>query len=202
MLPSELFYRTTQRRFLYNIMPIDNVRSVLQHGLLSYHNVDGIAHTSIAMNEVQTRREQKYVPGGLSLHDYANLYFHYWNPMLYKRKAENENICILRFSCEVLDLDGCVVSDRNAASPMARFYSPENGIPRLPYDKIYAEFWTHQDCYEYEDHKKIKCAEVLVPYRIPEAYVDSACVVCERSKQRLRNIGFKKPIYVEQGVFF
>ena len=51
--------------------------------------------------------------------------------MLFLRKDIAEELCILVFSTEVLDLDGCVVSDRNAATDMVRFYSPLDGIEKL-----------------------------------------------------------------------
>lgn len=35
---------------------------------------------------------------------------------LYKRKDENENICILKFDRSILDFDGVVVSDRNSSN--------------------------------------------------------------------------------------
>ena len=40
------------------------------------------------------------------LHKYANVYFDSKNPMLYKRKDENDNICILKVNCSILDFDG------------------------------------------------------------------------------------------------
>ena len=204
MTASALFYQTTGKRWLYNIMPIDNIPSVLEHGLLCYHEAKKYSHTSIAMNEVQARRESTSVPGGLPLHDYANLYFVFWNPMLYKRKDENEKLCILAFSAAVLDMEGCVVSDRNAASTFPKFYEPEEGIRRLSFEKIYDKYWVHDeyDAAQREAHKKIKCAEVLVPYRIPVEYMDAACVVSENSKNHLEQAGFSKEIIVKPERFF
>ncbi len=78
------------------IMPLDNIPSVLEHGILSYERAAKLKHHSVAMPEVQDLRDKKQVPRGLKLHQYANLYFHARNPMLYKRK--NEDICVLRIS--------------------------------------------------------------------------------------------------------
>src|SRR5438046_4685693 len=39
---------------------------------------------SVAMPEIQERRENKRVPGGRMLHEYANMYFDAHNPMLSK----------------------------------------------------------------------------------------------------------------------
>jgi hypothetical protein len=84
-------------------------------------------HQSVAMQEVQERRDQKHVPGGLKLHQYANLYFHARNPMLYKRKGEVANLCVLRISTEVRHIVGVVMTDRNASSDYVRFLHPSQG---------------------------------------------------------------------------
>src|SRR5258708_3510815 len=105
-------------------MPIANLGSVMTHGILSYERAAKLAHHSVAMQPVQDRRDQKQVPGGLKLHQYANLYFHARNPMLFKRQAEAPNLCILQVSTQVLDIDGSVISDQNAASDYVRFLHP------------------------------------------------------------------------------
>lgn len=105
-------------------MPLVNILSVLEHGILSYERAAKLKHHSVAMHEVQDRRDKKQVPHGLKLHQYANLYFHAGNPMLYKRKDDAENICVLRISTEVLQIEGVVITDCNAASQYVRFYHP------------------------------------------------------------------------------
>jgi hypothetical protein len=65
------------------IMPLENIPSVLEHGILSHERMASLPHRSVAMQGVQERRDLKQVPGGLKLHQYANLYFHARNPMLY-----------------------------------------------------------------------------------------------------------------------
>src|SRR5438105_575890 len=105
-------------------MPIANIGSVMTHGILSYERAAKLQHHSVAMQPVQDKRDKKQIPGGLKLHKYANLYFHARNPMLFKRKEEAPNLCILRVSTQVLDLDGTVMSDQNAASDYARFLHP------------------------------------------------------------------------------
>ena len=95
------------------------------------------------MNEVQSIRDKIQVPGGLMLHQYANLYFDSRNPMMYKRK--NEDICVLKISDSVLELADVIISDMNASSQYARFYEPSVGIEKLDYYMIYAESWTDND---------------------------------------------------------
>ena len=66
-------------------MPMGNIASVMTHGILSYERASKLAHHSVAMQAIQDRRDQKYVPRGLRLQQYANLYFHARNPMMFKR---------------------------------------------------------------------------------------------------------------------
>lgn len=131
MKPSELYTEITNQTGLFNIQAIDNIPSIMRHGLLSNEKASKIKHTSIAMQEVQERRDTVLIPNGMALHKYANVYFDPKNPMLYKRKDENKNICILKFDRSILDFKGVVVSDRNASSTYASFYPPETGLREI-----------------------------------------------------------------------
>ena len=119
-------------------MPIENIPSVMEHGILSNERAAKLPHRSVAMSEVQERRDKTQVPGGLRLHQYANLYFHARNPMLYKRKENAGDLCILRVSTEVRHLSGAVLADQNAASPMVRFLSIEQ-ISKIDLEAVYAQ---------------------------------------------------------------
>jgi hypothetical protein len=83
---------------LHCIMPIANLPSVVAHGILSYESAARLQHASVAMQPVQDRRDQRRVPQGLRLHQYANLYFNARNPMLYKRLDESGSLRVLRVS--------------------------------------------------------------------------------------------------------
>ena len=202
MSASSDFYRLTHKKFLYNITHIDNIPYIIQNGIMSFDDIKHMSHHSIAMNDVQLRRDSVLIPGGDRLHSYANLYFTFHNPMLYKRQNIAEDLCILAFSCDVLDIKDCVVSDRNAAANLAKFYSAEEGIRNLDFDKIFAQFWIHDDPYEQSNHKAIKCAEILVPHCIPYDYVVAACVVSHNAEQRLRNAGFDREVSINAKVFY
>nr|WP_300860288.1 DarT ssDNA thymidine ADP-ribosyltransferase family protein [uncultured Acetatifactor sp.] len=105
----------------------------MRRGLLSNEKANRIAHTSIAMNAVQERRDIVGVPNGLKLQQYANVYFDSHNPMLSVRRDQNDNICILKFDCSILDISGVVVSDRNASSGYAGFCSPIDGLKAIDF---------------------------------------------------------------------
>lgn len=199
---ADSFYRITQHRYLYNITSLDNIPSIIQRGILCFNSADNIHHTSIALSGVQLRRNNVQVPGGLKLHDYANLYFTYHNPMLYRRQDQADCLCILAVSAEVLDIDDCVVSDRNAAAELVRFYSAEEGIKKLDFEKIYAKYWTHENPFEQNNLKAIKCAEVLVPHHISYEYIVGACVVSDEVANILKASGFDRKISVNPQVFY
>src|ERR1043165_8094855 len=144
-------------REFQSIMPIENIPSVLEHGILSNERALALKHQSVAMQEVQDRRDKKKVPGGLRLHQYANLYFHARNPMLFKRLDETQGLCVLRVSTAVLALEGAVISDQNAASDYARFLHPTQW-KLLDFDAIYAMDWRDSDPARYFRRKSCKCA--------------------------------------------
>jgi hypothetical protein len=184
------------------IMPISNVPSILAHGILSYERAARLPHHSVAMQGIQDRRDQKQVPGGQRLHQYANLYFHARNPMLYKRKDEAAELCVLRVSTEVLTVEGTVLADCNASSDWVRFLHPSQWR-LLDFDDIYANDWRHpDDPAAYYRHRSRKCAEVLVPHCVEPGRLLGAYVVNQASAQRLAGIGFALPITINPVLFF
>ena len=185
---------------LHCIMPIDNVPSVMTHGILSYERTARLAHRSVAMQPVQDRRDLKSVPHGLKLHQYANLYFHARNPMLYKRKDEAPELCVLRVSVEVLLLPGTVITDCNAASDYVRYLAPSQW-PVLNFDDVYALDWRHpNDPARYYQHRSRKCAEVLVPQVVETRFLTGAYVVDAVAAARLAGLGL--PVTVDPVLFF
>lgn len=184
------------------IMPIDNVPSVLKHGILSYERAAKLTHHSVAMQEIQDRRDVKHVPGGLKLHQYANLYFHARNPMMYKRRGEATNLCVLRVSTAVCGLDGVVFADCNASSDYVRFLHPSQWR-FLDFDDIYAMDWRHPgDSVAYYRHRSRKCAEVLVPYSVGVDMVLGAYVVNGAAATRFANLDANLPVTVDPVLFF
>ena len=202
MLASDLYFALTNKRYVYNIMPIENIPSILQHGIVCFEQMRQFPHSSIAMNTVQDRRNQVEIPNGYPLHQYANLYFSFHNPMLYKRQAMAEDLCILALSASVLDIEGCVISDRNAATSLVRFYSPLEGLDQLDFEKIHAQFWTDPNPLIQREKKAIKCAEILIPHSISPEYIEGAYTASDEAAGLLRLYGFSKRIVVNPGVFY
>jgi hypothetical protein len=184
------------------IMPMENIPSVLAHGILSHEQASKLLHATVAMQVIQNTRDKKHVPGGLKLHQYANLYFHARNPMMSKRRDEASKLCVLRVAKRVLGIQGAVITDQNAASTYVRFYAPDQ-IGFLNLDAIFARNWKHpEDQIGEWKHSSAKCAEVLIPGRVPPELIEGAFVLDAVAKQSLTEFGFPHLITIDADLFF
>lgn len=155
------------------------------------------------MQVVQDIRAKKMVPGGRPLHEYANLYICARNPMLFKRLNHHRELCVLRVSPTVLDLPDVVITDGNAASKYARFGSSPGGLRNVDRDLTFAEYWTDQtDQIQELRNKTAKCAEVLVPDRVPPDYLTGAYVCCQPAQARFDALGTRLTAEVNHHLFF
>jgi hypothetical protein len=187
---------------LHYITPISNVPSIISRGILSHNRARRLGPRSVAMPEIQAMRANKNVPRGRPLHDYANLYICARNPMLYKRCNNHLNLCVLRISPDVLDISETVITDGNAAGDYTVFRASPRGLVIVDKELTFAINWTHPDPIEYFRRKSAKCAEVLVPDRIPPEYIMGAYVSCEEAKAALEATGADIPVTINAHLFF
>lgn len=202
MLNSDLYRQVSPREWLHSIMPVENMPSVMEHGILSHNKMRYLPHCSIAKEGVQNRRDNKSVPRGMALHDYANLYFNPRNAMMYARHEMFNSICVLLIDPCVLDWDNVVVSDGNAASDVTRFFMPSDGLRRIDFEAVNTIYWNDPDPYLYEAKKRVVCAEVLVPYQVPYCCIQGAYVATKTVGERLLSIGFDRGIHINRNIFF
>jgi hypothetical protein len=66
----------------------------------------------------------------------------------------------------------------------------------------FARFWTHSDPYDYFNHKRAMCAEVLVPDSVPPEYIRGVYVSCEEVKQSCDALGLPLKFKVNAYLFF
>ena len=188
---------------LHFIAPIANVPSILEHGILSHRQADRFMHKSVAMAELQERRKNKQIPGARPLHEYTNLYFDAHNPMLSKRRAQNDSICVLRIAPAILDLPDVIVADRNAASNWVKFSAVDEGLRQINRDRVFAHYWIHpNDPYEEMSHKSEKCAEVLVPDRVEAHFIIGAYVANDTAFAAFNALNFALPVSINSVIFF
>lgn len=188
---------------LHFITPIANLPSITRHGIVCNRWSKNMGAVSIAMEEIQTRRASKRVPGGLMLHDYACLYFNARNPMLYLRRSQHATLCVLSVGTAVLDLPGVVITDQNAAGRWARFAAAPEGVSIVSRDMTFAERGTRPgNQIEEWRHKAAMCAEVLVPNCVPPTFVQGAYVSGTVPQQRIGTLGLGIRTTVNARLFF
>jgi ssDNA thymidine ADP-ribosyltransferase, DarT len=187
---------------LHYITPIENLHSILGRGILSHNRAARLEHRSVALESVQDIRRGKSVPGGSTLHSYANLYFHARNPMMYRLIHNGfDSLIVLRVSAEVFDIPNTVVTDGNAATYGTRFYPSPEGLEHLDPALIFAQWWTDCNYTAVLEKKRARNAEVLIPDLVASRYVEG-CYVDTRAKQgacqsfaRLRTVTISREIY-------
>lgn len=157
---------------------MENLESICRLGILCYKEARRIPHLSVASEEVQSIRKCKTVPGGKPLHHYANLYLNPRNPMLFKiisdEPGKKARIAIIGIDPNIIFSQGTVITDGNAASEATRFYPSPSGLAELEpkRTRIFMKYWiaTGNPARESEN-KRLQCAEVLVPDRVPPEYL-------------------------------
>src|SRR6266702_1581952 len=165
---------------LHYIVPIVNLTSIMERGILSHRRAETVDHASVADENIQDLRRNKRVPNGRLLHDYANTYFDARNPMMYKRLARRTELAVIRISPDILDIPGALITDGNAASGGTRFDPSPAGLTVLDEERVYAVSWMDSDTWAYYEKKRQRCAEVLVPDVIAPSFLIGG-YVCEQA---------------------
>ena len=174
-------------REFYYITPLENLPSILEHGILSHLEIRNrrLDPTRIYDEHIVQRRQRRETPDKKSLWYYVNLYFQPRNPMLYRvlHEAEGQGredaIVILGVDRRVLNLPGVWVTDGNAASPDSTFFRPEKAgeIAHMVADLAW---WSEAD-----NSKRRIMAEVLVPRVVPPNYIHTVYVPSIKVRERL-----------------
>lgn len=167
---------------LHYIAHIANLPSIYARGILSHERARSIEHRSVADEQVRDRRARVVVPRGRRLHDYANLYFHARNPMMYRRHNDHGSLCVLKVSTDVLDLAGVIITDSNASSDYVRFAAAPGGLSIVDRALAFAADWRHADYFEFRRRRSVRCAEVLVPDGVAPQFLGGFYVSCEQSR--------------------
>jgi len=171
--------------YFYHMTHIDNVASILKHGLLSHTN--SFVKQDISNHSVNSRRARREPIYYRSIHSYVPFYFNPKNAMLYARRDMQEDIVILVFDKSIFFEDGAIFTDGNASADATRFFKNPNDLDKLNWDCIfYSEYWN-----DFVDGKRQRMAELLVPNRVSSSKI--AKIICSNSGtkrvlERLTNI--------------
>ena len=79
--------------------------------------------------------------------------------MMYRRRDQHNFLCVLAVNAQILNLNGIVISDQNAARNYAKFIAPNEMETALDFEIIYIRDWNDDDAFEKSKRKAIKCAE-------------------------------------------
>lgn len=201
----ELFYLTS----------IENIPSILQHGILSHKRANRKfpTHKDIADDEVQERRASKFIERvvqekrSLSLHQHAPLFLNPQNAMIKTCKEKNKKkLCILRIYPSLLERGDVVLTNRNASTDEAVFFtvdafqlSPRSSTIVSHSDPLYDGRYITAPQENKQKYKKVRAAEVLTPYEISSEYIGGIFVPCEETLEEVRAILQKerKDLYLE-----
>lgn len=187
---------------LHYITMMSNVPSIMKRGILCHRDAERIQHATIAMAEIQDKRAKVRVPRAQPLHNYVNLYLCARNPMLFKRKDQHMDLCVLRVNTNVLDLPEVVITDGNAASDYTRFWPSHEGLPNVSKERVFAEFWTDDDQITEWQKKRTKCAEVLIPGIVEPRFIVGAYVSCSGAFLKFRAIESRLSVTINSHLFF
>ena len=190
---------------LFYITHMDNVPSILENGILSHANVveRDIDFTPIYDKAIVETRSYLETSAGISLNQYANLYFQPRNPMLFKLAIGQrcrDNIAVLGIKPNVLNKKGIFIADGNAASDFSTIYPREKGLKNIDRIRrqVRREYWTSS----LASKRKIM-AEVLVPECIEPDYIDTFYVANHDTKSHIESlIGTRIPGVVDPHMFF
>jgi O-acetyl-ADP-ribose deacetylase (regulator of RNase III) len=192
-------------RSLYYITHVENLPSILQHGILSHAQMESrsISYTPIYDASIVSNRKNKATPNGRSLWDYANVYFQARNPMMYRVVHEKgrQELAVVGVTSEVLKGDGVWISDGNAANRPTQFFSAAEGL-KVIHDQwrvIQLEYWNDRD-----GSKRRIMAECLAPEKIATEQIHTIYVADQDTKQRVQELigASRVPVVPEPNIFF
>lgn len=187
---------------LHYITHIDNLPSIFKNGLVCNTRSVKLQHVSIALPNIQDLRSKVKIPNGLRLHEYVNLYLHARNPMMYVRKDMHHDLAVLRISTEILDTTGAIVTDGNASSQYTAFYPSPAGLQYIDSDKVFAEYWSSDDQIQHWNNKRLRCAELLIPYHLPSEFIFGAYTSGSEAADRVRKTKSTCDVQVNPWFFF
>jgi O-acetyl-ADP-ribose deacetylase (regulator of RNase III) len=173
---------------LFYITHVNNIKSILRHGILSHALVEArkVQFTPIYDAQIVSNRRERKTPNGKSLWDYANLYFQPRNPMLYRviNEKDKKDIAIVEVRPDILKQPDVFVSTGNAASLPSDILPVKDGLKEIHqmWKVINSEWWNDTD-----GSKRKIMAECLAPELVPPALIQAIYVVNHAIAEKLRS---------------
>jgi hypothetical protein len=191
-------------RNLYYITHIENVRSILSHGILSHEEITerGLDSTAIYDIDIVARRSNIATPDGRTLWSFANLYLQPRNPMLYRVALERgvDKLAVVAVKSKVLGRSDVMFANGNAAhrgTTIVPAPGREQFIREIA-DIHSLTWWSAED-----GSKRRIMAECLVPRLVDSSLIDAVYVANPSVAEELqRTVGRAVPVIAEPRMFF
>lgn len=190
---------------LFYITHIDNVASILKHGIMSHRQIDEtkIPFTRIYDAQIVSSRQNRQTPDSKSLWDYANVYLQARNPMLYRVLCEKDSseIAVIGIDRSIMATPGSFFSAGNAAS-----YSSDI-VPIKDSANAYKEVKNSLDNQWWNDvdgSKRKIMAECLILNQIPPDFLRTIYVSNDTNADKVKRLalGYKVHVIPEPQLFF
>lgn len=146
--------------YFYHMTRIENLPGILENGILSRRLLSAKNNNfeDIAIPTAIEHRDKPEPIFNKNILAYTPTYFNPNNAMLYLRKDIQANIIILAISQRVLVDNKYIFTDGNAAANATKFFGDIEHLDKLDWSCLRAKWWT-----DFEDGKRTRCAELLVP---------------------------------------
>jgi len=186
--------RTKGVKSLWHVTHIDNIPSIMMHGICSHnHAFQKYNPTDISNPKVQLIRQYKKDPiYKTSLHDYVPTFITIKNPMLFGIRDKNRDLCLLEISLDVLSTRSFVFTDGNAANGPTRFSNSIYDIDMVKWDVIHAQRW--------EECGRERAAEVLISHPIKSDFIEAIHCYSFDSVKKINNVS--PPCLISQNLYF
>lgn len=180
---------------LWHMTHIRNVPSIKRLGLFSHQSpkLKMLNPVDISDPEVQRWRTKPDPCYGLAIHDYVPFYINPRNPMLYRKKDIQRELCFVEISLDALEDKDFLVSDGNAASMKTEFYGGIWGMQFLPWEVLRADFWT-----DFDDGKRKACSEILIPEAVDPKFIKAVHCYSSAEAGILAQKGIKAVISMDK----
>lgn len=157
--------------YFFHFTHIDNLQSIIDNGILPKNKLNeiGINPTSIANEDVQAKRDDKYFyvakDTKYTLHDLVPLYFSSPNPMLSAIREVQQNIVIILIKSFFLNKVSYAFTDGNAASDRTKQYWKFDKLDEVDREVREAKYWN-----DFPDGTRKRCAECLIYPKVDVSY--------------------------------
>ncbi len=190
---------------LFYITHIENLPSILKHGILSHGLVESrhVPFKPIYDADIVSNRKAKTTPEHKSLWEYANLYFQPRNPMMYRVVHEKgrKELAVISVKSDIMGGAGVLIADGNAANNPTQFFPTTEGLKVIQdqWPVIQSDYWKSDD-----GSKRKIMAECLVPEMITPDHIITIYVADHETKQKAERLlgPSRVPLVPEPNIFF